>query len=198
MTSAAPTLSAAAGSAATSSFALPRAFDRTAPALYRYFVVRTGGDTHLADDLMQQVWVQAAGSRADVPANESEFWLRGIAKNLLRSHWRKQTRRPAHVPLADPALAAELAERLVSEELPPLILTRREVQEQLLLALTELPASQQELIVGHYFNGRSHADLAAESGLSERAVEGRLYRARQALQRKLQHLDVAERGSAGD
>jgi RNA polymerase sigma factor (sigma-70 family) len=166
--------------------AMDAAFDRCSRALYRYVVVRVG-DAHLADDLMQQLWLQARNSRADVPKNELEFWLRSIARNLVRTHWRTQARRPASVPLPDPELAADLADRLVSEELPPELLERKEVQDQMLLAITELTADEQELIVEHYFHDRSHAQLADRLGLSPRAIEGRLYRARQALRERLRH-----------
>ena len=85
-------------------------------------------------------------------------------------------------------LAAELANRLVEEELPPEVLERKEVRDQLLLAITELPSGDQDLIAGHYFDGAAFAELARRTGLSERAIEGRLYRARQALREKLRHL----------
>lgn len=164
------------------------AFDRCSPGLYRFVVVRLGSDRHLADDLMQQLWLQASEASDAVPPAELECWLRAIARNLVRTHWRKQSRRPALVPLADPALAAELAERLAREDLPERWLDRREVQDQLILAITELPEEEQALILGHYFEGQSFTQLAERRGLSERAVEGRLYRARLSLREKLKHL----------
>jgi RNA polymerase sigma-70 factor (ECF subfamily) len=151
-------------------------------------VVRAGGDAHLADDLMQQLWVQAQ-NLAVPPEGEIELGLRTIARNLIRSHWRRQRRRPQEVPLPDARLAAEMAERLICEELPDEALQSREARDQLLLALTELPAAQQELLLEHYFHGRSQPELAKRLGLSERAVEGRLYRVRLALREKLQHLE---------
>lgn len=167
---------------------LVRVLDACADALYRFFWVRCGRDPHLADDLMQQLFLQATGRHAHVPEGELEYWLRGIARNLLITHWRRKAARPAHVPLPDAHLAANLADRLAGTDLPDADLARREVQDQLMLALTELPAAEQELIVGHYFDGRSQADLGAELGLSARAVEGRLYRARASLREKLRHL----------
>ncbi len=185
-------------------------YDVCAAALYRYFAVRLAGDRHTADDLMQQLWLQAqrltpseqspaaaatgtvsaaAVASTATPREILEFRLRRIATNLLRTHWRRIGQRPA--PLPEPALAAELASRLVTEELPETLLSRTEVHAQLLLALTELPADQQELLVEHYFHGRSHADLARQYATSDRAVEGRLYRARNALREKLQDLEPA-------
>ena len=167
--------------------AMEAAFDRCKRSIYRYIVVRVG-DAHLADDLMQQLWLHARNSEASVPQDELEFWLRGIAKNLVRTHWRRQARRPTSLPLADPGLAGELAGRLASEELPAESLERKEVRDQLLLAITALASEDQELIVEHYFHDRSHAELAAEHGLSLRGVEGRLYRARQDLREKLKNV----------
>ena len=75
-------------------------------------------------------------------------------------------------------------------DLPEDCWQRKEARDQLILAITDLPTSEQELIVGYYFQDESHARLAARQGISERAVAGRLYRARQALRRKLRDLDV--------
>jgi RNA polymerase sigma factor (sigma-70 family) len=163
------------------------AFDRCSRSIYRYIAVRVS-DTHLADDLMQQLWLQARTSEATIPSDELEFWLRGIARNLVRTQWRRRSRRPANLPLADPGLASELAGRLGTEELPPESLERKEVRDQLLLAITELDSADQELIVEHYFHSRSQVELASERGLSPRGIEGRLYRARQALREKLRNL----------
>jgi RNA polymerase sigma-70 factor (ECF subfamily) len=161
-------------------------FHRCGASLYRYAVVRVAGDTHLADDLMQQLWVQARSAGNAAPEPELEFWLRGILKNLIRTHWRRLGRRPAHTPMPDVDAAADLARRLVSEEMPRDELERRETRDQLLLAITELDGEDQELIVGHYFEQQSQIEMAARLGVSARAIEGRLYRARRALRDKLE------------
>ncbi|MCH7873214.1 MAG: RNA polymerase sigma factor [Planctomycetes bacterium] len=167
-----------------------RVFDRCARALCRYFAVRTGDDEHTVDDLMQQLWLQARRKAYSVRQPNAEAWLWRVAQNLLRAHWRSRGQRPQQVPLADPQLAAELARRFDTEELPAEVLARKEVRDQLLLALTALPGAEQELLLGHYFLGLSHAALSEEHGISERAVEGRLYRARQLLRDKLKHLEI--------
>ncbi len=172
---------------------LEAVFDRCSRSLYRYFIVRTGEDSHLADDLMQQLWLQASLHErkhpSRIPAVEMEYWLRGIAKNLIRAHWRTHSLRPDTVPITDPALAAKISERLVSEELPSEVLERKEIRDQLLLALTTVSHDEQELIIGYYFRDESQADLARVLGISTRAVEGRLYRARQSLRTALSGLE---------
>lgn len=169
---------------------LERVFSLHGHSLYRYFAVRVGGDTHRADDLMQKLWVRAKRNSAGVPATELEYWLRGIAKNLIREDWRKRAVARRRVPAVDPAVARELAERIAVEDLPDQYLQRQEVRGQLILAITELGTIDQEVIVRHYFQGESQASLANRLGITERAVEGRLYRARGALRQKLKNLEL--------
>jgi len=171
---------------------LPRAgieaaFDVYARGLYRFFAVRTG-DPHVADDLMQQLWLQAVEGRPPDALEEIGYWLLGIARNVLVTHWRRHRVRSERLPKADPALAAELAERMTREPLPLEEMQRRETRDQLLLAVTSLIGPEQDLIVGHYFEDRSFGELAASLGITERAVEGRLYRARQSLREMLRDL----------
>lgn len=174
---------------AASADGLHAAFQRCGPALYRYAAVRLG-DAHLAEDALQQLWLCAERGARDVPPGELEYWLRGVLANLVRTHWRRQRTRPPHVPLAEPALAGDLARRIDSQDLPDDLLARREVRGQLLLAITQLPAAQQELIVEHYFHSRPQAELAARNGVSPRAIEGRLYRARRSLREALERLET--------
>ena len=163
---------------------LEAAFDACCASLYRYAVVRLG-DRDTADDMMQQLWLQAVRGAAHVPPDELEYWLRGVLRNLIRTHWRRQRVRPPQATLADPNVASQVAAELESGELPDALLHRQEVHEQLLLALTELRCDEQELIIRHYFRQESQAELAAALHVSVRAIEGRLYRARQALRSRL-------------
>jgi len=172
---------------------LEEAFDRLSDVLYRYVLVRVGGDSHLADDVMQSTWVQACRFAGDVPDDALEFWLRRVAANLICSHWRRVGRRPSHVPLPDAMQGAAIVEALCAPSVEPAAFARGETHEQLLLALTSLPAAEQTLLVEHYFHGKSHAQLAEELDLSPRAVEGRLYRARAALRERLIRPDALDR-----
>ncbi|HPF41541.1 MAG TPA: sigma-70 family RNA polymerase sigma factor [Phycisphaerae bacterium] len=168
--------------------ALSAAFDRCAVGIYRFVVYRVG-DPHLADDMMQQAWLAAIQAEDRVPPAELEPWLRGVARNLIRNHWRTQSRRPDHLPIPDADFAAELSRRLVEEDIPDDALSRRETRSQLMLAITSLDAEAQEIVIARYFEGVTHAALASRLNVSERAIEGRLYRARLALRENLAHLD---------
>jgi RNA polymerase sigma factor (sigma-70 family) len=161
-------------------------YDRYATVFWRYFAVRTAGDTHAADDLAQHLWLQARLKGSSMRGGNVEAWLWQVARNLLRLHYRK--RGTAELPEADPGVVHCLAEKLDSEPLPDEVLSRREIRDQLLLTLTSLPVEHQVLLVGYYFDGRTELVLAEELGVSPRAIEGRLYRARHALRDKLAHL----------
>jgi RNA polymerase sigma-70 factor (ECF subfamily) len=165
-----------------------QAFDRCGQAFSRYFAVRVGGDTHLVDDLMQQLWLRGRMRANELRGSSPEPWLWRIAQNLLREHWRRSGRQNGR--LADPDLARFLARRFDEQELALDLLARQEVQDQLLLALTELPADEQALLIGFYFEGQTQRELATALGIGERAVEGRLYRARAALRDKLARLQA--------
>ncbi len=163
-----------------------RVFNDACDGLYRFILVRVGGDRSAADDLLQQMCCVAAGHRRPPDGSEAcEAWLRGIARNLVRKHWREARRRGRHLPVEDAAISSRLAEDLEARPLPPEMMARRELREQLLLAVTALPAADQTLIFAFYFEGRSQVQIAAETNVSVKSLEARLYRARNRLRAAL-------------
>lgn len=169
--------------------ALEARFDRAAPGVYRFVLVRVGNDRHLADDIMQQVWLASRRNGARIAPGEFEAWLRGAARNLIATHWRRLGARPDSALRADPAAAARLSDLLHSPDAPPAALASDETRQRLLLALTSLDTEDQALMTDHYVRGRSHAEIAQALSIGPRAVEGRLYRARQALRQRLLDTD---------
>ena len=165
---------------------LVRAFERCSDGLYRFIVVRVGGDRHTADDLLQQTCYAAARQRR-LPdqQNECEAWLFGIARNLIRKHWRSIRRRNGRVPLEDPARSRQLVEQMEGGPLPVDAIAGDEVISQLMLAVTALPAEEQRIIFAFYFEGRSQGEIAAELDVSPKSVESRLYRIRSRLRATL-------------
>jgi RNA polymerase sigma-70 factor (ECF subfamily) len=167
---------------------LAEVFANTWDALYRYVAVRVGGDEALADDCMQQTCLEAARSKRAPGREELELWLRGIARNVIRRHWRRARLAPKSVAVVDRTVAQLIADAIDRGPLPPEWLVQKEVRDQLLLAITELMAPEQNVIYRFYFAGESCKELAEALGVSVRSVEGRLYRARAELRRKLAHL----------
>ncbi|MCI5500275.1 MAG: sigma-70 family RNA polymerase sigma factor [Clostridiales bacterium] len=103
-------------------------------------------------------------------------WLTALTRNTALNHARRArwgNRAEALTPdLPSPAPTPEEA------------LLRRERQEAVRAALQKLPAKDRALLYRKYYYRQSTAQIAAELGLTERGVEGRLYR----LKRRLRHV----------
>ena len=169
---------------------LRRVFHKTGEALYRFIVLRVGGDRETADELLQQTCHEAARHRK-IPRDENdcEAWLRGIARNLVRRHWRRARRRGRTWSLEDASFSRQLVEDMETRPLPPDALAKEESVQQLLMAITSLPASDQQLVLAFYFDGRSQIDIAESLAVSVKSVETRLYRARNRLRAILRNME---------
>ncbi len=157
--------------------------EHTGP-LYAFVSRRVGGDRTLAEDIMQDAWLRAVDTwpRRGTP-DQPRAWLIRVARNLLVSHFRR--RRPTPV---DPA---EL--ELEADDFRP------ETQWAAALVswgLARMRRGQAALLEAFYFDGKSTREIAGEFGLSERAVEGRLRRARQNLEKRLRPYVSAEAPAA--
>lgn len=101
-------------------------------------------------------------------------WLTAIARNAALQRARRHQPETA-------ALSEELADQTPTPEEQILA---RERQQAVLHALERLPVSDRTLFYRKYYYCQPTAQIAAETGMSVRAVEGRLYR----LKRKLRQL----------
>lgn len=152
--------------------------------LYTFVSRRVGGDRGLAEDIVQDTWLKAVGSWRKKGAPDSpRAWLVRVARNSLVSHFRR--RRPLLVGPAE----LDLADESVNLETP---CTAALVN----WGLARLRSQQAQLLEAFYFEGKSTREIAKELGLSERAVEGRLRRARRNLERHLRPYVSAEAPSA--
>ena len=138
------------------------------PELFRCVSRRVGADRTLAEDLVQETWLRAleAWRKQDLPTDPSA-WLRTTAFNLTRNHFRR-------------AVPTQLDETKLSDSSSPGD-SARERSSRVQRALASLDAAQAELLVARHFDGVGLAQLALAHRTSERAIEGRLHRARQAL-----------------
>ena len=93
-------------------------------------------------------------------------WLAGIARNLHRKH----LRRPRLVDLED-------VDDVSAEEQRPL-----DERARVRAAIDRLPPPEREVVRMFYLEQTSTRQVAALLGTSERAVEGKLRRARQRLE----------------
>jgi len=152
-------------------------YHNTVERLYALVAAHTAGDRGLAEDVVQETYMRALSvwRRKGFP-REPIAWLNTVALNLLRTHFRSLSRRERQ--------ARE--QRTDSHESSSSPTPEKTVA--LCAALSQLPSQQIQLLEGFHVEGKRVSEMASETGLSERAVEGRLRRARVALRKKLRPL----------
>ncbi len=153
-----------------------------------HFLCRMAGNEDDANDLAQETFVRVFRARASFrPGEKFSTWLFTIAANLARNHFRWRSRHPnvsleaetgdtgqtlgSTLPASDPAPSEQA---LVTER-------ARAVRA----AVAKLPEDLREAMVLCEWEELSMAEAAAILETTPKAVESRLYRARQILREKL-------------
>ena len=152
-------------------------YRETVQPLHQFVARRSGGSRELVEDVLQEVYLRAVEVwSAGRPPRAALPWLKTLARNLLINYYRKH--RPG---LVDPALLGEVVNATEPGATPRAVALIH-------LALARLPDRHARFVEAFHLDGRSVRDIATEHGLSERAVEGRLARARKALRTRLEPL----------
>ena len=147
------------------------------------FLLRMTGSSATAADLTQETFVKLYQSRSRYrPAAPFPTYLFRIASNLARNHARWRQRHPTvsmdnedeHVP-----------ESMETQASPDEQLQRSEQLQRVEAALAALPSDLREAMLLFTYEDMSYADIAAAVGCSSKAVETRIYRARQILRAAL-------------
>ena len=103
-------------------------------------------------------------------------WVTSIARNTALNHRRKNETHGGE----------ELLESVTAgEATPEEQVLRNERREELKRALYRLPAKDRALFYRKYYYCQSIEQIAAEAGMTKRAVEGRLYRIKKQLRQIL-------------
>lgn len=148
--------------------------------MMRYIVRGILTDPHEAEDCLSHIRVKLWEklSAYDPDQASPAVWVTAVCRNAAYDRLRRLRREAERAaPLedwtADPGPGPE--EQLLL----------RERRERLQKALNALRDGERRLFYRKYYYLQSTAQIAAELGLSERAVEGRLYRVRARLQKLL-------------
>lgn len=150
-------------------FAWRTLYEEAFAGLYAYVLWRCGNLRDRADEVVQETWLTAVRRlRAfDPSAGSFSSWLRGIAANVLRNHFRREKRRAHRTQSLE-------SEPLAAEE-------SREQAERIALALAALPEHYEAVLRMKYLESRCVTDIAAERGETPKAIESLLTRAREAF-----------------
>ena len=145
-------------------------FDALYAASYRRLVVQLYalcGDLGDAEDAVQEAFVAAIRKQRVLAAVDNpEAWLRTVALNRLRNHWR-------HSKVAQRLLVQVPGPRATLDLSPDHV--------ALVAALQQLDATSREVVVLHHLAGLPVGEVAHQLGMAEGTVKSRLSRSRARL-----------------
>jgi len=153
---------------------LTREWTRAQPSVERFIrsFVRHRAD---ADDVLQEVALTIVDRFDDFDEERSfEAWALGIAKNLVKAHFRKQLRQPVQ------AIDGEAVDQVAAafEELSP---QAEDMKEALADCLSRVPGNQRRILSLPYAAGLKPSEIAEGIGKSANHVAVILHRLRTVL-----------------
>ena len=150
------------------------------------YLLRQLGSHEDAVDLTMETFVRVYASRHRYsPSARFARWIFTIATNLARNHVRWKERHPEATLEADEDEASPLEH--LADDAPGAAqqLEAKERATAVRKAITELPPDLRTAVLLFEYEGLSHAEIAVVEGCTAKAIETRLYRARQSLEQKL-------------
>ncbi len=145
--------------------AFARLYEQTSGHLFAV-VLRIQRDRALAEDLLQEVYVSVWKAAASFDAARSQplTWLTHIARNRAIDSLRRLQAQPHTVSLStdDGGDEPDPVEALLSDSLGPLdLLGRASEQRELAQCMGRLTPPQRQSVALAFFDGLSHAEVAA-------------------------------------
>ncbi len=151
-------------------------YKKLALPLMKFTVKRMGGDQEAAEEVFART-VSAAWEGWNAFEHKSSYftWICRIALNKMADYYREQVHNNS-------VLIAPLLEDLVDVGLDELSPSERmaldELRSSIRACIKLLPDDIKQLLFLRYWKELTIREIATKFGVSERAIEGRLYRAR--------------------
>jgi len=167
--------------------ALNGLMERYSERLFQFLIRELGSEAEAAD-LAEETFVRVyQHCRRFDPERKFSTWLYAIAANLVRDRYRWRSRHPevsAEAP-GDGGDGEWLGQLPDGKPTPGESLEVSERAEAVRRAIGELPEELKTPLILSEFEGLAHAEIGEVLGCSAKAVEMRLYRARQQLRGQL-------------
>lgn len=149
------------------------------------FIRRRVPDEIDAEDLLQDVFYELVEAyRLMKPVAHAGAWMMQVARNRITDLFRRGKKQ----------LVADGGERILEDLLPSpdagpdALYARGVLLDEIEAALDELPPSQREVFVAHEIDGRSFAEISAETGVSVNTLLSRKRYAVRRLRNRLQRI----------
>ncbi len=154
-------------------------YRETVNGLYEFVARRAGRSRELAEDVTQETYLRATSTWPKSGLPDCPLaWLQTVSRNLLLNHYRR--RQPQRLDAMD-----------IDSVLANVTSNGTEAAELICWGLARLNARHARLLEAFYIDDKPVRSIAHHLGVSERAIEGRLRRARLALKKLLlPHLGI--------
>lgn len=135
------------------------------------------GDSHVAEDLLQEVWMTLAKTVRKGDDIEAVVpWCRGVARHLVQKHWRKQGSRAADIDIELLDLVEQTCE---NDQLAMELKASR--QSALERCLAKMPEASRQFLEKRYTDKLSYERLSSQLGASVNALMMKASRLRKKL-----------------
>jgi RNA polymerase sigma-70 factor, ECF subfamily len=152
------------------------------PRVFGYVFQRCGAIRAVAEELTQETFLEALRVRSRFDGRSDEMtWIVAIARHKLADHYRRLAR--------DERRHLRLVAHQNDATSDPIAL---ETREEVLDALRRLPAMQRAVLVLHYLDDLSVAEIGRQLGKSEGAVESLMSRGRARLRGLLEGTETED------
>jgi RNA polymerase sigma-70 factor (ECF subfamily) len=162
-----------------------RFFDENFPRLIRFAMSRMRHDASAAEEVVQATLCAAIAKVGTYRGEASLFtWLCTFCRHEIAAYYRRAGTNPPSVSLSEDSPEARGALESLAMSLgddPERRLARREVGRLVHVALDSLPEHYASVLEWKYMLGMSVGDIAARLGMSYKATESLLTRAREAF-----------------
>ena len=131
------------------------------------------------EECISEVIMKVWNNISSYDENKSGFktWLTAVTRNTALNHLRKNTKYKHIEALSDKEIA--------KEGNPEEIVLNKEKQEQLNEIVKKLAGKDKTIFYRKYYYMQSTSQIAREMGITERAVEGKLYRIRNKIRKQM-------------
>ena len=170
--------------------------------LARNVQLRFGCDARKAEEIVQSTFVRCVRSIGTFDASKGCLldWLNAVAANEARTYLQGESRARLGQRSSDGSgwPLTEIVDCLDRQPLPDEVLARRDTQSMVAGCLAGLPLGQRQVLVMKYQEESKVVEIAEKLGLSEKAVESLLSRARESFRKALTAKAAAAKLTIGD
>ena len=151
-------------------------YKKFATPLLKFIAKRIGANPEATDEIFQETIIAAWKGYKSFKHKSSYFtWLCRISLNKMADYWRDQINQDSHIVVPGIQKLLSLPSKEISPEEK---LSLEELKKSVNDCLNLLPYETRRLLWFRYWKDLSTHEIAKILGTSERAVEGKLYRAR--------------------